>query len=243
MFVVRGRSSSIVETVVSRSGPRIAVMALCVACLLAAANSPSEPPPKPEPAAIVAGETLRVSAIRGVGLGGPGDQKVDDALWRIVTIRNHRFSLATFAEALEAVLQVPVVIDQLSFEDAGRDLATEFSVDVSETTVHELLSSLDEVEAGYNIRHGRLVLQYRFEALEARTLRVYNVASLSAPVQERITELVVAQCDGPWDVDEPGTGTIQRLGMSLLVRTNLTGQAEVETFLNLLAANVPGPTK
>lgn len=227
----------------SRSGPRIAVMALCVACLLAAANSPSESPPKPNPAAIVAGETLRVSAIRGVGLGGPGDRKVDDALWRIVTIRNQRFSLATFAEALEAVLQVPVVIDRLSFEEAGRDLAAEFSVDVSETTVHELLSSLDEIEAGYNIRHGRLVLQYRFEALESRTLRVYNVASLSTPVQEKIRELVVAHCYGPWDADEPGTGTIQQLGTSLLVRTNLAGQAEVETFLNLLASNLPGPAK
>lgn len=227
----------------SRSGSRVAVMTLCVACLLAAANSPSESPPKPDLGAIVVGETSRVSAIRGVGLGGPGDRKVDDALWQIVTIRHQRFSLATFAAALEAVLQIPVVIDQLSFEEAGRDLATEFSVDVSETSVHELLSSLDEVEVGYNIRHGRLLLQYRFEAAEARTLRIYNIASLSTPVQEKITELVMDHSYGPWDVDEPGTGAIDRLGTSLLVRTNLAAQAEVETFLNLLAANVPGPAK
>lgn len=187
-------------------------------------------------------ETIPTPAIRGVGSGGPGDKKVMAALRQVVTVRQQRFSIRTLAQALETALQIPLAIDEVSFGEAGVEMESDFPVDVSETPIYEFLSTLEKHSVGYVIEQGRLVLRHSDACREQRSLRFYDVRSVSHIPQDELVQLVLAHCSGPWDVDEPGTGHIQRMGTCLLVRTTLPTQAEVEDFLNLLAANVAQPT-
>ena len=129
-----------------------------------------------------------------------------------------------------------VVVDP-SATAANHLLSTEPVTDaLRDEPIYFLLDRLETLELGWHIEEGVLFLESFDQALDHRVTISYNLGALfdagfrSQPILDSLQQEVA----GPWDADEPGTGTLILLGDVRFVRQHRRAQFEVAALLAAL---------
>ena len=173
-----------------------------------------------------------VRSIRGLNDSSPGDQKVEAALERIVTLRCREVRLDALAAEIETRLGIPVRLATGDRPEERADPEMKVTIEVYGVPLVEALQEVDHV--GFVIHKGTLVVTSDIPCFNAALTRIYPVGKLQPLGMQRLMELIKSETSGPWDSDEPGTGTIQALGDALVVRQDAKNHREIETLLDLL---------
>lgn len=174
-------------------------------------------------------------AIRGLSERAPGDRRVEAALDRIVTLRCHEALLGEVAREIERQLGIPVRLLNESWAGEERDPNLKVSIEADGVPLASAIEALAGSETlSLFADKGKLVIAHSTRGNELRTTRIYHVPRLQQLGMPRVSKLIRAWTSGPWDENEPGTGTITSYGDALVVRQNLRNHREIEAFLNLL---------
>lgn len=206
-----------------------------------AGQEPTQPPMPPPPAeSPLQGIELTIGdavprEIRGVREADPGDRKIDAALDRIVTLRCRDVRLADLVRELERAAAIPIRLTRGDIVNEQVDPETRISIEVFDVPLATALDELRPRDIWHFVENGKLVFYIEETGCDRFfQTRIYSIGLLKSLRADEIMDVVKGQTAGPWDDDEPGTGTVSVLGDALVVRTSRRTHRQVEGVLNLL---------
>lgn len=129
-----------------------------------------------------------------------------------------------------------VVVDP-SATLANHLLSTEPVTDsLRDEPIYFLLDRLETLDLGWHIDEGVLFLESLQESEKHRVTISYNLGGLfdAGFLSQPILDSIEQDIAGPWDLDEPGTGTLVLLGDVLFVRQHRKAQFGVAALLAAL---------
>jgi hypothetical protein len=156
------------------------------------------------------------------------------ALSRKVTKEFSKTSLRDLAQWAKTELQMPVILDAKGLGELGLLSSEQITDQLQDEPISLILDRLDLIGMGWFIEDGTLHLTSRSEANEHYLTVQYVVSDLlDAKYPDHALIRVIEECtSGPWDANEPGTGTIILLGDVLFVRQTDRVHWEVASLLS-----------
>lgn len=151
-------------------------------------------------------------------------------------------TLRQFQAKLKEMVECPVELDIQALTDAGLDADALFSARARNLRLGvALVRDLENVngtELTYLVRQGTLWLTTAEKANETYETVIYNLESLGITGSrlDKWINLAKSETSGPWDEDEPGTGTMMRLPSDnrIVVRQTRHVHAEIVGFISSL---------
>lgn len=150
--------------------------------------------------------------------------------------RMENLTLREIAAAIEELTDLQVRIDWQAFSDAGLDGSLDQIIPLWDEgeTIERLADRMESgTELTWTSQDGVLTLTTAEYANERYSTARYFIGDLLKTDRsaDSIIELLQAETSGPWDIDEPGTGTISSFGNHLFIRQTLKIHREVEGLL------------
>lgn len=155
---------------------------------------------------------------------------------RPATVRFQETPFKEVVKWLREEMKLNVLID-VSAIDENHLLNTE---PVTDTLVNEpvyaLLDRLETIRLAWRFEEGVLIFESLDATGERRSTVSYNLGPLldAGFRSQPLLDMLQQETTGPWDADEPGTGTLVQLGDVLFVRQTRKTQLEVATLLSAL---------
>ncbi len=155
-------------------------------CDIAAIPMPDEPPIMYPSAARWREITKKREKYKSVDLASPGsnEQKIYDALEK--PVQNFEFTETPLRDVIAQIQDaqgIPVQIDTKAFEDAGLDLETPVTKNVSGISLRSALRLLlGDLDLTYLVKDEVLMITTKDKAAETMVVKVYPVADLVIPV-------------------------------------------------------------
>jgi hypothetical protein len=159
-----------------------------------------------------------------------------EALSRKVTRDFNKTSLKELTQWARDELKMPVILDSKGLSDLRLLSSEQISDQLKDEPIYLILNRLGLIGLGWYIDDGTLRITSRDQADEHYSTVQYVVSDLlDAKYSEYALISAIEQCtSGPWDADEPGTGTIVLLGDVLFVRQIDRVHWEVASLLSAL---------
>lgn len=186
---------------------------------------------------------------RTVLLDPPQHVALSETLRRRVTARFQNLSIREGIQQLAAQAQTEIRFDS-ALKDAGVNVEEDLiSLSVSEQPLQTVLSNLQvDVKLAPEIRSGVLWLTTAEMLREHRITAVFDVRDLCRTSDEAaaLLDAIQTQTAGPWDADEPGTGTLSSVKSGVLVVRQTRPQLDavldlLESYRTALKASKPRP--
>ncbi|NBT13255.1 MAG: hypothetical protein EBS56_06700, partial [Planctomycetia bacterium] len=155
-------------------------------CDVAAIPMPDEPPMMYPSAARWRELTKKRERYKSVDLANPGsnEQKIYDALEK--PVQNFEFTETPLRDVIAQIQDaqgIPVQIDTKAFEDAGLDLETPVTKNLSGISLRSALRLLlGDLDLTYLVKDEVLMITTKDKAAETMVVKVYPVADLVIPV-------------------------------------------------------------
>ena len=157
-------------------------------------------------------------------------ETMENAPWPLVRAR------------IEQMTGMQVVVDEQSFTDAGIDLGKDTIIPLwlkGETVTYLatlLTRQLGDTQVAWIVQDGLVTLTTQEKANGTYITRQYPIGDLLS--EELDSTMIIALLEqttrGPWDADEPGTGTLSIVGNLLYIRqTHRMHQAVAEILAGL----------
>lgn len=154
--------------------------------------------------------------------------------------------LTDVLKRVEELTHLQVWTDRQAFEDAGIDLKNDTIMTVwsAGETIAQLTNHLYEttgVEFGWTVHDGVATLTTIENADQTYTTKQYPIGDQLAVERDprMLINLLQSETSGPWDADEPGTGTLSLFNNLLYVRQSHRLQKEVADVLAGLRRKEP----
>lgn len=165
---------------------------------------------------------------------------------RVVNFESGSVTLAEFCEYFEGLTGVRFRLDEIELNNAGLDSQTEISpraIDLPLGVVLEQLNNVNGTDLATIVRDDQCLITTAEKAAEIYETAIYNVGlqGITGPRIKTLVATLEQQTSGPWDADEPGTGTIcsiDSLGV-LVVRQTQSVHREILALLRGLREPVP----
>ncbi len=210
------------------------VVAVYISSMLVTGLMAQDPDPK-ERRAEVAAPSLKIEiadeprAIDPVTLMPP-------ALAKAVSREFKRTPFRDIIKWLQNEQQLTVIVDTKALSDEGILISHQIDDRLVNEPLYLLLDRLQALQLTWYMDDGNLYLTTIEQAQRHPVTRQYNIGELlDAGFQEvSILDTILQSTTGPWDVDEPGTGTLVQLGDVLFVRQTEPVQREVSSLLTAL---------
>ena len=222
-------------------GLRPLVLMAGLACGLVSWSIAGQEPTLPAPAeSPLLGIELTVGdplprQIKGIRDADPGDRKIDAALDRIVTLRCRDVRLADLVRELERAAAIPIRLTRGDIVNEPVDPETRISIEVFDVPLETALDELRWQDIDCRVQNGKLILFVNTQGCDRiEETRLYSIALLKSVRADEVMDALKSQTSGPWNEDQPGTGTIRLLGDALVIRQNRKNHREAEGVLNLL---------
>ncbi len=155
-------------------------------------------------------------------------------------------SLKDVLARVEELTQLQVHVDWQSLTDAALDVALdtiipEWSAGESIRQLVERIPGHQKHELTWVVEDKLISLMTVERASEKYTTQRYYVGDLLSKdfSEDELIGILQDQTMGPWDGDEPGTGTITPFGNHLFVRQTFRNQQEVQGILKSLRRSEP----
>ena len=147
---------------------------------------------------------------------------------------------------IEEITDLQVRIDWSSVTDAGMDLSLDTNIPEwpAGASVRQFLQSIPEsqrTELTWVVEGQLLLLMTSEKAEERYQTQRYYIGDLLAKDTEPmlIIDILTQETAGPWDSDEPGTGTVTPFGNHLVIRQTLRQHLAVQGILEALRRSEP----
>lgn len=156
-------------------------------------------------------------------------------------------SLTEYAQKIAETTGERVELDTQALNDAGIDSEATLSARAKNinlgTALREDLAEVNDTELTVTVQHGSYWITTAEDAEQHYETIVYQMESLGI-TGDRLTqwvELVQSETSGPWDADEPGTGTIVAMPKShhVVIRQTAKVQREIAGLLHSLRSLPP----
>ena len=207
---------------------------LILICLMFGESVPAEVAPRQKP------------GLYDGAVGLKRDEIVDQSQGCLNPSTMEGATLTDVLKRIEELTHLQVWIDRQAFEDAGIDLKNDKFVSawsagetIAQLTHH--LSETADVEFAWIVNEGVATLTTAEKADESYTTKQYPVGDLLAVERDPRTliNLLQIESSGPWDADEPGTGTLSLFNNHLYVRQSRRLHMEVADVLAGLRRKEP----
>jgi len=158
------------------------------------------------------------------------------ALTKTVTIEFKKRPLRDIIKWLQQEQQLAVIVDTKALSDEGILMSHQVDDRLVNEPLYLLLDRLQALELSWYMDDGNLYLTATVNAQQHPVTRQYNLGDLldAGFQQQSILDTIQESTHGPWDCDEPGTGTLVLLGDVLFVRQLEPVQQEVSSLLTAL---------
>ncbi len=192
---------------------------------------------------------LETHGRRTVLLDPPRHTALRDKLRQKVTARLQNVSLRKAVEQIAAQVQEKIDFDS-AVRDAGIDPDEDLvSLSVTDQPLMTVLSNLPlSIRLVPEVRFGSFWMTTKEADNEYRSTAVYDVRDLCQNADEAIalSDAIQSQTAGPWDADEPGTGTLSFPKPGVLVVRQTLRQLDavlelLEQYRAALKASKPRP--
>lgn len=158
---------------------------------------------------------------------------------RVVSFDWPEISIQEFCQRLKEMTGVTIQIDIQSLQDAGLDADTLISARAKELPLRRALEihleNVNGTELMLWVEDDAISITTGEKANEAYATMILNVTSLGITGDrlEQFAELIQNETSGPWDRDEPGTGTISMIPSrnALIIRQTRNVQREILQML------------
>ena len=195
----------------------------------------AQEPALPETGAVATAPSLKIEiadeprAIEPVTLMPP-------ALAKAVSREFKRTPLRDIIKWLQNEQQLTVIVDTQALSDDGILMSHQVDDRLVNEPLYLLLDRLQALKLWWYMDDGNLYLTTIEKAQHHPVTRQYNIGDLldAGFKAESILDTIQQSTTGPWDVDEPGTGTLVQLGDVLFVRQTEPMQREVSSLLTAL---------
>jgi len=140
---------------------------------------------------------------------------------------------------LREEMKLNVIVDA-SATKMNHLLSTEpVSDSLRDEPVYFLLDRLETIQLGWRVEDGVVFLEAAEASRERRATVPYNLGKLldAGFGGQALLDAIQQETSGPWDADEPGTGTLVLLGDVLFVRQTQAIQLEVAALLAALESH------
>lgn len=159
-----------------------------------------------------------------------------NALTKKVTRVFDKISLKDLTAWAKGELQMPVILDSSGLSDLKLLSSEQITDLLQDEPLYVILDRLSLIGLGWYIDDETLYITSLERAQNHYSTRQYVVSDLlDAQYNDQSLISVIERCtSGPWDADEPGTGTIVMLGDVLFVRQLDAVHREVASLLAAL---------
>ncbi len=179
-------------------------------------------------------------------VGGHLAEVVDQSLLLRNPVNMKDVPLRQAMARIEQMTHWQVWIDKQAISDAGVILEEDTTITLwpAGETVLQLtnhLEDLTQTEFAWEVHGGIATLSTAEKVNERYQSKQYAVGDLLAQGLEadRLMELLQQETSGPWEAEEPGTGTIHAFGNLLFVRQTSRVQHEIAEMLAILRRQDP----
>lgn len=158
------------------------------------------------------------------------------ALAKAVSHEFKKTPLRDLIKWLQNEQQLTVIVDTKVLSDEGILLSQQIDERLVNEPLYLLLDRLQALKLSWYLDDGNLYLTSADQAKLHTVTWQYNLGDLldAGYKTESILDTIEQSTSGPWDVDEPGTGTLVQLGDVLFVRQTEPMQREVSSLLTAL---------
>ncbi len=153
-----------------------------------------------------------------------------------VTHEFKRTSLREVIQWLQQEQQLKVIVDAQALSNAGVLISDQVSERLENEPLYQLLDRLQSLQLAWYVADGNVHLTTTESVSEHYITIPYNIGDLlDAGIEDvALLSTIEQSTSGPWDADEPGTGTLVQLGDVLFVRQTDSMQREVSALLTAL---------
>ena len=201
-----------------------------------------------EVAALLAG--LARHGRRTMLLDPPQHVRLAEKLRQRVSVRLQNVTFRQAVAEIAKQLEVEIRLDESSLQDAGISLDHDpIFQTLTDRTLATILGGLSEsTPLTTDLEDGALWVTTAQHAAERRRTAIFDVRDLCRDANEgsALMDAIQSQTAGPWDVNEPGTGTMSFFESGVLVvrqtRQQLDGILQLlENYRTALKASKPRP--
>ncbi len=171
-------------------------------------------------------------------VGVKRDEIADNSLTRQNSETMENASLRQVITRVEEMTGMQVWLDEQAFTDAGIDLTRDTIIVLwlkgeTVTQLTNYLSDKTRYQLAWVIHEGVATLTTEEKAYETYVTKQYPIGDLLPEGQDPkpLIELLQNSTSGPWDDEEPGTGTIHPFQDLLIIRQTHRNQQEVVATL------------
>lgn len=161
---------------------------------------------------------------------------------KVVTFNWPKVTLKEFCERLTELVDARIAVDEKVLQDEGVKVDFQFDARAKNLSLsvalRECLDNLANAKLTVVAEDGILKVTSLEKASTGREQILYNLGSLGITGDrlDDFVELILSSTTGPWDVDEPGTGTIgvHRGRSAMIVRQSSSVHREILELLREL---------